>query len=97
MADIFQNKDTVKCWRNVKHPDTGEYLDPSTSMTISIIASNGTYIEKDTAMEKDATGKYYFDFQSEGHCAGSYIVKYTATDGAHKSTFYTGFYLENEH
>ena len=82
----FQNRDTIRCWRNVKDPDTDEYMDPSTSMVISIVTSNGTYIENETAMVKDAVGKYHHDFQSEGYPPGEYKVVYTATDGPHIST-----------
>ena len=90
----FQNNDTINCWRNVKHPDTGEYMDPSTSMTICIISPNGTYIETHTAMTRDDVGKYHFDFQTEGHNTGTYKVKYTATDGARKSTLIATLFLE---
>jgi len=91
----FQNNDTICCSRNVKNPFTGEYMDPSTSMTICIISPNGTYIETHTLMTKDEVGKYHFDFQSEGYPAGPYKVIYTATDGARKSTIITSFFLES--
>jgi len=91
----FQNSDTINCWRYVKHPDTGEFMDPSTSMTICIISPNGTYIETHTDMDKDDVGKYHFDFQTEGYPTGPYKAKYTAIDGARKSTFVTSFFIEN--
>ena len=93
----FQNRDTIKCWRNVRDPDTLAYMDPSTSMTIAIYSPNQTKIVDDVNMTKSETGKYYYDFQSEGHNAGHYVVKYTAVDGEHKSTLLTSFDLENEH
>ncbi len=93
----FQNKDTIKCWRNIRDPGTLEYIDPSTSMTISVISWNGTYITTEVNMTKDSIGKYHYDFQSEGHSSGHYIVKYTAVDGVRKSTLITGFDLENSY
>ena len=92
--DKFQNRDTINCWRNVKDCDTGAYIDPSTSMTISIIYSNGTYITTEVNMTKDSMGKYHYYFQSEGHTAGVYTVKYTAVDGVLKSTLISHFELE---
>ncbi len=90
----FQGKDTICCWRNVKNPDTGEYMDPSTSMTICIFSPNKTHIIDCVAMTKSEVGKYYYDFQSDGFPTGTYKIKYIATDGARISTQITSFFLE---
>jgi len=74
--------DTVICSITVKSGDT--LTDPATSMKIGITKPEpiSEEIVASTAMVKDSTGKYHYDFASEGKAAGKYRVKYIATDGS---------------
>lgn len=82
----FEDSDTIICWRNVKDIDTGDYVDPDTSMQITIISQMGQEILPATDMTKDSIGHYHYDFQSGGHALLRYTVKYIAVDGTRKST-----------
>lgn len=57
--------------------------DPATSMRIVIdrISPVGQNIIASTAMIKDATGGYHYDYDSAGALAGTYVAKYTAVNG----------------
>jgi len=79
----FDIGETVICSIEVKD-DGGILKDPTTSMNIAITKPEpiGEEIVASTAMVKDSTGKYHYDFVSEGKAAGKYRVKYIATDGS---------------
>lgn len=79
----FQIGETVICSCEVKD-DAGAYKDPITSMQIKINCtkpSNHSILAA-TAMTKDSTGKYHYDFASASNLAGTYEAVYTATDGS---------------
>jgi len=59
--------------------------DPATSMNIVIdmISPRYTAIITSTAMTKDSTGLYHYDFQTASQMRGEYKATVTATDGAH--------------
>ena len=82
MASTFNIGDTIICNRNIKNA-AGTLTDPATSMNIAINRTDATLegIVSSTAMTKDSTGTYHYDFASSGKFAGGYEVVYTATDG----------------
>lgn len=83
MAKQFNRGETVKCNRNVKNPTTGEYYDPTTSMTITITNNQNGIEVDDQDMVKDATGKYHYNWlSSPTGDKGIHIILYKATDGA---------------
>ena len=75
--------ETVICSLEVKD-DAGAYFDPATSMNIVInrLIPFAAIITS-TAMSKDSTGKYHYDFQTSSSeiSKGKYQAIYTATDG----------------
>ena len=77
----FDIGETVICFCEVKD-DAGAYKDPATSMEIGInqVNPSGVIIAA-TAMTKDATGKYHYNFQTSACSGGKYQAKYIATDG----------------
>ena len=73
--------ETIICERNVKNA-AGAYTDPATSMNIVIVRlSPYSEVVTSTAMTKDSTGKYHYDFQTAGKNSAKYGAIYTATDG----------------
>jgi len=77
----FDVGETIIC--SVEVTDAaGDYADPATSMNIEIyLVSPYTVVVSSTAMSKDSTGHYHYDFQSASKVTGDYRVKYIATDG----------------
>lgn len=78
--DNFDIGETVICWRNVKD-ENGDYKDPATSMTITIVSKKDNNNLGPLDMVKDETGKYHYDWQTVNCIDGAYVVVYTATDG----------------
>lgn len=84
MPNHFVGGETILCKRNVKDPDTGNYYDPATSMTITIDhALNGLEIDN-VDMIKDTTGKYHYYYTlPDVHGIHKTTIEYKATDGSH--------------
>lgn len=81
----FNLGETVICSCVVKD-STGTLKDPATSMKIEIdkVTSAGTVMQiviAETAMTKDSTGTYHYDFTATTSGVGNYRAKYVATDG----------------
>ncbi len=96
MANTFDIGETVVCSITVKDSD-GTAQDPVTSMNIEISQITPSYsaVITSTAMTDDTgTGNYHYDCQTSGYGAGTYEIKYTATDGTRitiqKDTFILG-------
>jgi len=63
--------------------NAGNYVDPITSITITITDPDGTEVVSGAAMSKSAVGQYYYDYTiPSGAVKGCYLVKVTVTDGA---------------
>jgi len=77
----FDVGETVICSCEIKDTD-GNLKDPSTSTQISICNNKGVVSLAATAMTKDSTGKYHYDFQTVGSSKDRYTVSYIATDGS---------------
>lgn len=90
--DTFDIGETVILQAEVKN-QAGSYVDPSTSMQISVYDPNGTAIVSDAAMTKDDTGKYHYDFQAAGKSKGKYTFAAKATNGARITIQKDAFYL----
>ena len=92
---IFQIGETVICSIEVKDDD-GVLKDPETSTNIEIdmVSPTPESIISSTAMTKDSTGKYHYDFASVSKAAGDYVAKYTATDGTRITIEKNKFHLE---
>ena len=77
----FEVGETVICAIEIRD-DAGNYKDPATSTTITIINPAGTVVVNNAAMTKDAVGKYHYDYNSGATAlGGTYTTQYTATDG----------------
>lgn len=78
----YELGETVICSIEVK--SDGTLADPADSMNIVINRKSPNYeaaIISSTALTKDATGEYHYDFATAGKGDGIYEVVYTATDG----------------
>lgn len=94
MAKAFQRAETVVCSILVK-TTAGVLVDPATSMKIDITNPVGTSVVTATAMTKDSTGTYHYDYQPASDAVlGTYNVKYTATDGTRITIQRDNFSLE---
>lgn len=93
--DTFDLGETVICSITVKDADAN-LQDPVTSMKIVIdrVKPNFTNIVSSTAMTKDSTGTYHYDFQTSSVTIGTYEIEYTATDGSRISIQKDEFILE---
>lgn len=90
----FQRPETVICSITVKTA-AGVLTDPDTSMTITITDTNGTVKVNASAMTKDSTGTYHYDYTPASDATlGRYTIKYTATDGTRVTNQLDDFYLE---
>uniref|UniRef100_A0A6M3J8Y1 Uncharacterized protein n=1 Tax=viral metagenome TaxID=1070528 RepID=A0A6M3J8Y1_9ZZZZ len=79
----FDIGETIICSITVKD-SAGALQDPATSMNIVINRVPPNYVANivsSTAMTKDSTGTYHYDFASAGKDNGKYEAVYTATDG----------------
>ena len=77
---LFQKGETIICSITVK--DGATLTDPATSMNISIYDPQGGINISSTAMTKDSTGTYHYDYATASlTLMGVYSVVYTATDG----------------
>ncbi len=78
----FYIGETVICSSTIKNNDSGEEKDPATStkMAINKVQPYESIIES-TAMTKDSTGTYHYDFASAGKSPGDYEAVCTADDG----------------
>jgi len=90
----FQRGETIICSCEVRNK-AGSYVDPATSMTITITNCDDTPVVSNRDMVKDETGKYHYDFDSSGASKkGVCAVYYKAIDGARiaitKNTFQVG-------
>ena len=61
----------------------GTLFDPADSMEIEVhrLRPNFSIVTSATAMDKDSTGTYHFDFQTANQENGDYRFVYIATDG----------------
>ena len=77
----FNRGETVICEIEVTVTETGDLVDPATSMNITITNfHHGTEVNNQ-AMINDSTGKYHYDFNSAiGMPKGQYTVYYTDTE-----------------
>jgi len=91
----FDLGETVICGIKVED-DAGALKDPATSINTVIdeIEPRSIPVVASTAMTKDSTGKYHYDFASAGNEAGTYRVIYTATDGTRITIEKDRFHLE---
>ena len=65
----------------------GEYIDPDTSIKCTI-SLNGTAVVDAADMTRDATGRYYYVWQSlTASEAGNYDVVIVAVHGSYTSTY----------
>lgn len=79
---IFQREETVVLSVEIKNAASGSYTDPST-MVIHIYTPSGSSVIGGSAMTKDSTGNYHYDFTpGTADATGTYTVVYTATTGA---------------
>lgn len=90
----FQIGETVICYLEIKRNDV--YVDPVTSLTISIYLPSGVVDVNaaDMLPGKEAIGKYAYNYQTSGKPAGIYRVMYKATDGTKITIQNTSFKLE---
>jgi len=75
--------EVVICSITVKN-SSGTLTDPATSMNIVIDRKSPNYeanIVSSTAMTKDSTGTYHYDFATASKEVGTHEVIFTATDG----------------
>lgn len=79
----FQRSETVICRIEVRNAETGNLVDPATSMKITITDPSGAKKVDNQAMSPDALGKYHTDYTipTDGGL-GRWNVEYVATDGA---------------
>jgi len=78
---VFDCGETIICSIEVKDDD-GVLKDPATSMNIVITDPQNGEVVASTAMTKDSTGKYHYDYATvSATLHGAYTAKYTATDG----------------
>lgn len=91
---IYNVGETVICSIEVTD-DSGALKDPATSMNIAIDCQKPfSNVVSSTAMVKDSTGKYHYDYNSSGATPGNYKAIYTATDGTRITIETDGFTLE---
>ena len=79
----FEVGETVICSITTKDKN-GALQDAATSMNIVIDRLSPNYLAdiiSSTAMTKDSTGTYHYDFASASKAEGKYKITYTATDG----------------
>ncbi len=88
----FDIGETVPFQCEVKRGES--YIDPATSMKITITDKHYAVKVDTVDMTKDATGKYHYDAQTVGWLDGKYEVKYTATDGTRITIEKEAFTLE---
>jgi len=94
--DTFDIGECVICSITVKD-SSGTLTDPATSMNIVINRKSPNYeanIVISTAMTKDSTGTYHYDFATAGERRGTYEAVYTATDGSRITIEKATFILE---
>lgn len=90
----FQRAETVICSILV-YNSSDELTDPATSMKIDITNPVGTSVVTATAMTKDDTGTYHYDYTPAADAMlGKYKVKYTATDSTRVTIQNDSFILE---
>ena len=90
----FRKGDTIICERNVKN-SAGAYVDPDTSIVITIYNSHNSLEVNAQAMAKDSTGKYHYDFDTSNmDIMGEYRVIYTATNSTRVTSAEYRFILE---
>lgn len=83
MADVvwFEAGETV-ILSLVVRDDLGAFVDPATSMKITIRNPMKAEVVAPTNMVKDSTGKYHYDFQApSAGPMGTWVAEYNATNG----------------
>lgn len=97
MTDLgkFHSGGTIILEIEVTNSSTGEFVDPVTSMRITVTDSyNGVEVDNQD-MVKDATGKYHYDYTPATTAErGRYRVIFTDTDGSRVSKAEATFELE---
>ena len=78
---VLNQGETIVC--SVEVRDENNVLkDPVTSMKVRISDPSTAEVVAETAMTKDSTGKYHYDYQCAANALlGTYKVIFTATDG----------------
>jgi uncharacterized protein YfaS (alpha-2-macroglobulin family) len=90
----FQRAETVVCSILIKTAAL-VLTDPATSIKIDITNPVGTSVVTATAMTKDTTGTYHYDYSPASDAVlGTYKVKYTAVDGTRTTIQNDTFSLE---
>lgn len=90
----FQRTETVVSSLEIKDR-SGEYYDPATSTKITIEDPTGTVVANNQPMQRDAKGKYHYDYTSAADAVlGLYDVRIIATDAARVTIKDSRFDLE---
>ncbi len=94
----FQKGGTIICSVEVSN-STGALVDPNsdyTHMKITIKDDSGGTMVDNTAMTRDSTGLYHYDFQTNSASIkrGTFFVQYDATDGTRISSVKDTFRIE---
>lgn len=77
--------ETVICISEVTNDD-GDFVNPSTSMTLSITDNRNGKEITDQAMIEDETGKYHYDWQTTASTLlGTYYISYKAVNSSRVS------------
>ena len=76
----FNLGETVICLIEVKD-GSGAFVDPATSMTVTIWDPGNAKVIDVQAMVKDSIGKYHYDYTPTIK-TGTYIIKYIAIDSS---------------
>lgn len=89
----FQRGETVVVEAEVKN-QAGAYVDPATTMLVTITKPDGVAGLTDQAMTKDAVGQYHHDYKpSDSDPLGWYRVHFVATDTTRVTIQDSGFTL----
>ena len=78
----YQRGETAVLQAYVKD-SSGDYVDPSVSITITIIDPNGNVVVNEQTMSKSETGRYYYDYNiPEDATVGRYAYRVEVRDGS---------------
>ena len=81
---IFADEDSPEIWAYVKN-QAGSFVDP-TSITIDVFDPSNAKKVDDTAMTKDAVGKYYYQYHkgatADAMDSGQWRGRVLVTDGS---------------
>lgn len=81
----YKRGTAIRLQNTIRDAD-GALYDPSTSISVELFDSDGNTVLSSTAMTKDSTGSYYYDWQSEvSNPLGYYQQVCTSVDGTKTS------------